>query len=96
MRQEVVSEPEDTEQLFSGTGAGWPILPSVRSAGELHPLKQEASACARGPFPRHKSAEINLPDLREESQPLLTLPIAILKFVTCLQGLELLTRHKCL
>lgn len=80
MRQEVVSEPEDTEQLFSGTGAGWSILSSVRSAGELYPLKQEASVCAGGPFPGHKSNGINLPDLREESQPLLTLPIAILKF----------------
>lgn len=48
------------------------MLSSVRSAGELHLLKEEASVCAGGPFPRHNSTGINLPALREESQPLLT------------------------
>lgn len=95
MRQEVVSEQKDTEQLFLGTGAGWPILSSVRSAGELHPFKQEASVCAGGPIPRHKSTGINLPDLREE---LLICDLTVEDWVElyALQGLKLLTTHMCL
>lgn len=82
MRQEVLSEPEDTEQLSSGTGAGVTKTVRVRSASKLPSLKQEASVPAGGAFLRHQRAGINLPDLRDDHTLYSHSPRAVLKFVT--------------